>query len=83
VGVEVRGSTVDVAATVATLPWMAPERITLDLDRSLVLLSTSFDDRDQACAYAERRLAKSVKSMGVPVEILSSEAFASAIDVRA
>ena len=82
VGVEVEATSVAVTATMATLPWMTPERIALDDRRSLILLSTSFRDAGEACAYAARRVAKSTVSLGLQVEILSCEAFPNVIDLR-
>jgi hypothetical protein len=82
VGVEIVGSPSSVAATMATLPWMAPERIALDDDRSLVLLSTSFAEAEEARAYAERRVLKSASGIGLDLTILSSEAFPAVIDLR-
>ena len=82
VGVEVEASPAAVASMTATLPWMTPEQIPLDGDRSLVLLSTSFDDADEACAYAARRVRKSAVGMGLHVTIVSTEAFPPVIDLR-
>jgi hypothetical protein len=75
VGVEIQGPRGAVISAMATLPWMGPERIELDDDRSLVLLTTSFADPDVACAYAERRLRKSLGGMDLDLEVLSTEAF--------
>lgn len=82
VGVEVRASTGAVAATMATLPWMAPERINLDEHRSLLLVATSFGDADEACAYAERRVRKSANGLGLDLAIISSEAYPPVVDLR-
>jgi len=82
VGIEVRASTGAVAATMATLPWMSPERIALDDERSLLLLATSFGEADEACAYAERRVRKSADGLGLDLAVLSSEAFPLVIDLR-
>lgn len=83
VGVEVEAAADAVAATMATLPWMAPERIALDDQRFLILLTTSFEHADQACAYAERRILKSASGMGIDVAVLSTEAFPNVVDLRA
>ncbi len=82
VGVEVRATTGAVTAAMATLPWMAPERIALDERRSLVLLATSFGEPEEACAYAERRVRKSARGLGLEVAILSTEAFPPTVDLR-
>jgi hypothetical protein len=82
VGVELEAHPRIVASMTATLPWMTPEQIQLDDDRSLVVLSTSFDDAAEACAYAERRIRKSAVGMGLDVSIVSSEAFPGVIDLR-
>jgi hypothetical protein len=82
VGVEIAAPPAAVAATMATLPWMAPERISLDDDRSLLLLCTSFGDADEACAYAERRVQKSAAGIGVDIAVVSSEAYPITIDLR-
>lgn len=82
VGVEVEAAADAVTATMATLPWMSPERIALDDRRSLILVSTSFGDADEACAYAARRVTKSTIAIGLGVEILSCEAFPKVVDLR-
>jgi len=82
VGVEVQGGLADVASAVATLPWMGPERIVLDDDRFLVVVTTSFENGPEACAYAERRLRKSVMALGLEVDVLSTEAYPEVIDLR-
>jgi hypothetical protein len=82
VGVEVRATPGAITATMATLPWMAPERIMLDDSRALVLVATSFDEPGQACAYAQRRVEKSASGLGLDLEILSAEAFPAMIDLR-
>ena len=82
VGIEIQAPRSAVASLTATLPWMAPERIQLDEDRTLVLLSTSFGDADEACAYAARRVRKSAVGMGLRFAILSAEAFPAVIDLR-
>ncbi len=82
VGVEVEAPAGAVTATMATLPWMSPERIALDDRRSLILLCTSFDDPAEACAYAARRVTKSTVALGLDVELLSCEAFPEVIDLR-
>ena len=82
VGVEVEAVAGAITATMATLPWMSPERIALDDQRSLILLSTSFAEPEEACSYAARRVAKSTIGLGLDVEILSCEAFPNVIDLR-
>jgi hypothetical protein len=82
VGVEVEAPRAAVATLTATLPWMAPERIQLDDHRILLLLSTSFDDATEACAYAKRRIRKSAVGMGLDIAIVSTEAFPPTIDLR-
>ena len=82
VGVEVEAHPTSVASMTATLPWMTPEHIQLDDGRSLILLSTSFANPTEACAYAERRVRKSATGMGLEVAIVSSEAFPPLIDLR-
>lgn len=82
VGVEVRASTGAVAATMATLPWMAPERIGLDEQRHLLVVATSFGEAGEACAYAERRVRKSATGLGLDLAILSTEAFPPIVDLR-
>ena len=83
VGIEIVASPHAVAAAMATLPWMSPERISLDEDRSLLLVTTSFDEPDAACAYATRRLRKSASATGLSISILSAESFPPVIDLRA
>src|SRR5258708_4560299 len=84
VGVEVQATESSVLAAMATLPWMSPERIALDDDRSLVLVHTSFEDADDACSYAERRVRKSGHGMGLDLVVLSAEAYPpTLIDLRA
>jgi hypothetical protein len=75
VGVEVRASSGAINAAMATLPWMAPEAIGLDEERSLLLVCTSFSDPTEACAYADRRVRKSANGLGLDLTILSLEAF--------
>jgi hypothetical protein len=82
VGVEVRASSSAVTAAMATLPWMAPERVTLDERRSLLLVATSFGNPDEACTYAERRVRKSAVGLGLDLAVLSTEAFPGVIDLR-
>ena len=83
VGVELRAPMGAVTAAMATLPWMAPERIILDDDRCLLLVSTSFADPGEACAYAERRVRKSATGLGLDLVVLSTEAFPAPADLRA
>ena len=75
VGIELEGSADAITAAVATVPWMSPERIVLDDRRCLVLLSTSFTDPYDACAYGVRRIRKSVTGIGLAITIHSTEAF--------
>jgi len=82
VGVEVRATTTALTAAMATLPWMAPERILLDEHRSLLLVSTSFADPGEACSYAERRVRKSATGLGLDLIVLSTEAFPAVVDLR-
>ena len=83
VGVEVRATEASVFTAMATLPWMSPERIALDESRSLVLVHTSFQHPDDACAYAERRIKKSAVGMGLELTVLSTEAYPpTTIDLR-
>lgn len=82
VGVEIQARAEDVALTMATVAWMAPERIEFDPDRCMVLLSTSFADAVEACVYAERRIRKSALGMGLEMKILSIEAFPPVLDLR-
>lgn len=82
IGVEVRATTGAVTAMMATLPWMAPECIVLDHERSLLLMSTSFAIAADACSYAERRIRKSATALGFDIAVLSSEAFPPVIDLR-
>jgi hypothetical protein len=82
VGVEVEAPAPTLAAAMATLPWMAPECIDLDQDRSLLLLSTSFRDPESACGYAMRRVRRSADAIDLPIRIISAEAFPPVIDVR-
>jgi hypothetical protein len=82
VGVEIQAPRNDILSTMATVAWMAPERIEFDADRSMVLLTTSFDDAVEACSYAERRIRKSATGMGLTMKILSCEAFPPLLDLR-
>jgi hypothetical protein len=82
VGVEVLATPGAITATMATLPWMTPERVMLDESRALVLVSTSFDEPGQACDYAQRRVEKSASGLGLDLRILSTEAFPPVIDLR-
>jgi hypothetical protein len=81
VGVELRASTSAVTAVMATLPWMAPERIALDSHRCLMILVTSLNDPEGARAYAERRVQKSATGLGLDVTVLSTEAFPALVDL--
>jgi hypothetical protein len=65
----------------ATLPWMAPERIALDSHRCLMVLVTSLNDPEGARAYAERRVQKSATGLGLDVTVLSTEAFPGLVDL--
>jgi hypothetical protein len=61
---------------------MTPERISLDRDRALVLVATSFGDPEEACAYAARRVRKSAAGLGLDLTIISTEAFPPVVDLR-
>jgi hypothetical protein len=82
VGVELEGDAPAVASLAATLPWLAPERIQLDENRSLLLLATSFESAGDACDYAERRVRKSIAGMDLEITIESAEAFPGQADLR-
>jgi hypothetical protein len=82
VGVEVEAPAATVAAAMATLPWLAPEAIALDSQRSLVLVSTSFRDAVEACGYAVRRIQRSSSAIDLPIRIVSAEAFPALVDLR-
>jgi hypothetical protein len=82
VGVEIQAPAQDILSAMATLAWMSPERIELDEQRSMVLLSTSFGDAVEACSYAERRIRKSAIGMGLELPILCVDAFPPVLDLR-
>ena len=82
VGVEVRATAGVVTATLATPPWMTPERISLDSRRWLILVATNIGDPVEACSYAERRVRKAADGLGLDVAVLGSEAFPAVIDLR-